>query len=185
MCSTHASLIGCLHVDCLLVWCGISDIDIPLQRGCEKAYQSETGVILLVPFWSDCKEHQRRVNWSASPLLSRSWTKCVLALVPHLEFETWNVNSICRMTYLTGHFMSHWIPNVFWIQRAKVLNANPDGKCLEGRLPAILGDLVLTVALACLSRKRRQIGSNWISSKNHPVQEHVLLAFFRDALHHN
>jgi len=34
-------------------------MDIPLQRGCEKAYQSETGVILLVPFWSDCNEHQQ------------------------------------------------------------------------------------------------------------------------------
>lgn len=63
--------------------------------------------------------------------------KCVLAFVLHLEFfETWNVNSICRMTYLTGHFQSHWTPNVFWIQRAKVLNANPDGTALKaGYLP--------------------------------------------------
>ncbi len=40
------------------------------------------------------------------------------------------------MTCPTGHFISNWIQNVFWIQRAKVLNANPDGNALRaGYLP--------------------------------------------------
>lgn len=88
------------------------------------------------------------------------------------------MNSICRMTYLTGHFMSHWIPNVFWIQRAKVLNANPDGNALKaGYLP--FWTIWSRTGVSHQKEKANRIKLNFVK-ENHPVLEHVLLAFFRD-----
>lgn len=51
-------LVACMLIACLFD-VGYRILIFHYSGGCEKAYQSETGVILLVPFWSDCKEHQQ------------------------------------------------------------------------------------------------------------------------------
>ena len=185
------ALVACMLI-ALLLACLMWDIGYghsTTAGGARRRDQSETGVILLVPiFWSVCNEHQQEsIDLHPTTSIKKLnqkvvQMKCVLAFVLHLEFfETWNVNSICRMTYLTGHFMSHWTPNVFWIQRAKVFECKSRWNCLEGQVTCHSGRSGLDgrTGVSQQKEKANRIKLNFVK-ENHPVLEHVLLAFFRD-----